>query len=89
LDFYGLVNLLKKTFTAEGVAVSPKEDGAAAVEREQNFQAKKNQLRQELREKLPLYIVRAIDYVTEGTEAPIGPPLIEEVQGADVIQSNQ
>lgn len=86
---YGLVNLLKKTFTAEGVVVSPKEDGAAAVEREQNFQAKKNQLRQDLREKLPLYIVRAIDYVTEGTEAPIGPPLIEEVQGADVVQSNQ
>ena len=86
---YGLAALLKKTFAAARLTASPNEDEDAAAEREQNFQAKKKQLQQELREKLPLYIVRAIDYVTESTEAPMGPPLNEEIQGADVVQSNQ
>jgi putative ATP-dependent endonuclease of OLD family len=86
---YGLVSLLKKRFTAQRSATSPNADETAAVEREQNFQAKKAQLQQELREQLPPYIVRAIDYVTDSAEAPIGPPPAEEVQGADVVQSNQ
>jgi putative ATP-dependent endonuclease of the OLD family len=86
---YGLASLLKKTFTAERPATSPNEDGTAAAEQEQKFQETKAQLRQELREKLPPYIVRAIDYVTDSAEVPMGPPSTEEVQGADVVQSNQ
>lgn len=86
---YGLGSLLKKTFTAQQPVAPPTEDEAAAAERERNFQAKKTQLQQELREKLPSYIVRAIDYVTHSSEAPMGPPPVEEVQGADAVQSNQ
>ena len=86
---YGLVSLLKKTFTAERSATSPNEDEPAAAEREQEFQANKAKLQQELREKLPPYIVRAIDYVTNNAEAPMGPPPTEEVQGTDVPPSDQ
>ena len=49
----------------------------------------KAQLQQELRDKLPPYIVRAIDYVTDKAEAPMGPHPTKGVQGADVAQSNQ
>lgn len=86
---YGLASLLRKTFAVERPTTSPNEDLTAATEREQKFQANKAMLQQELREKLPPYIVRAIDYVTENAEAPMGPPPTKEVQGADVVQSNQ
>jgi putative ATP-dependent endonuclease of the OLD family len=86
---YGLVSLLKNTFSAQMSAASLNADETMAEELEQDFEAKKIQLRQELREKLPRYIVRAIDYVTQSAEAPFGPPPAEEAQAADVVQSNQ
>jgi len=85
---YRLVSLLKKTFMVERTVAQPHEDQAAAAERERKFQARKTQLQQELRQKLPPYIVRAIDCVTNSTEAPMGPPPAEEVQNPDVAQSN-
>ncbi len=84
---YGLVSLLKKTFTAERSAALPGEHEASAAERERTYQAKKTLLQQDLRRKLPTYIVRAIDYVTDSAETPTGPP-VEEVQSADLVLSN-
>ena len=86
---YGLASLLKRSFLAGRSATSHNEDATAAEEREQKFQAMKAQLQQELRDKLPPYIVRAIDYVTDKAEAPMGPHPTKGVQGADVAQSNQ
>jgi putative ATP-dependent endonuclease of the OLD family len=86
---YRLVSLLKKRFTPERSAAPPNEDEDVVAEREQDFQLRKAQLQQELREKLPPYIVRAIDYVTQTNEAPMGPPPADEVQNTDVVQSNQ
>jgi putative ATP-dependent endonuclease of the OLD family len=86
---YSLVSLLKRRFTAVRLPATPGEDEAATSAREQEFQIKTAQLHKELRGKLPQYIVRAIDYVTDSAEAPMGPPPAEEVQNADVVQSNQ
>jgi putative ATP-dependent endonuclease of OLD family len=85
---YGLVALLKKAFSAERTPDLLSEDEAAAAQREQHFQAKKAQLQKELREKLPPYIVRAIDYVTDSEGVPMGPASAEGVQDADVVLSS-
>ncbi|QOY92285.1 AAA family ATPase [Paludibaculum fermentans] len=77
---YRLVSLLRKTFTPARSAPLPNEDATASEEREQAFQARAAQLQQELRDKLPCYIVRAIDYVTNNAEAPMLPPTAEAVQ---------
>jgi putative ATP-dependent endonuclease of OLD family len=86
---YGLVSLFKKKFTVERPADPPAEDRAAAAVREQDFQSRKAQLQQEFREKLPLYIVRAIAYVTQSVDAPMRLCPAEEVKSIDVVQSNQ
>jgi putative ATP-dependent endonuclease of OLD family len=86
---YGLVSLLKKEFTAERESAATDEDETAAATSEKEFQARKDQLQQDLREKLPPYIVRAIDYVTESAEAPTGLSPAEEVENDDVVQSNK
>ena len=86
---YGLMSLFKKYFVAEQQPAATDEDEVAAAARADEFQARKTQLQQDLREKLPPYIVRALDYVTESAEAPIGPPLAEKVENDNAVQSNQ
>lgn len=86
---YSLVSLLKKKFTVERTAGAPGEGETAVAAREQEFQTKSAQLQEELRGKLPAYIVRAIDYVTESCEAPMGPLPAQGVENDDVVQSNQ
>jgi putative ATP-dependent endonuclease of OLD family len=71
---YRLVSLLKKNFAVQWSAPPPDENEAAVAQLEHNFQAKTLQLQLELRKILPPYIVRAIDYVTDTAEVPIGPP---------------
>jgi putative ATP-dependent endonuclease of OLD family len=86
---YGLASLLKAKFTAKRIALAPDADEAAQTASEQEFQTKVAELREELRGNLPAYIVRAIEYVTESTEAPIGPPATEAVEESNAAQSNQ
>ena len=86
---YSLASLLKAKFSAKRIVPLPDADEAAQAVSEQNFQTKAAELREELRGKLPAYIVRAIEYVTESTEAPIGPPPTEAVEESNATQPNQ
>ncbi len=85
---YGLVSLLKKSFRAIRAQAAAGENEEARQRREQKFQEAKETLQESLREKLPPYILRAIDHVTANTEAPIGPPPEQEETGhLDVVQT--